>query len=303
MIQLSRCPVCGSDDIHPSREGRTRLNFDAKRWRIDGCGVCSHEFVNPQPNWDELAPYYASNYTPYDSNDGSEAPDDEVIERAHASGEFRHVKLRPGLRLLDVGCGGGYFLRVASQLGVIAEGVEPSAQGAETAARTGVSIFHGTLEGYAQANPGRQFDLITANHVLEHVPAPVETLKTMAGLLAPGGRVWISVPNVDCIDSRKLKDKWHSSELPIHLNHFTPDSLRKAGEQAGLVLRSVVTLSMAKGAAGSLRTILREQFFIPWKVSGRLGVIDSYFGPKLASRMDAKGRGEAILVEFAVAHA
>ena len=118
-------------------------------WNVDRCNTCSHGFMNPQPSWEELTPYYSADYDPYDPSHGASNADDKVVEQARQSGEFRHVKIVPGSRILDVGCGGGYFLRIAALLGANVEGVEPSAIAAERARASGLTVFTGGVEDYA----------------------------------------------------------------------------------------------------------------------------------------------------------
>ncbi len=97
----------------------------------------------------------------------------------------------------------------------------------------GLRVFQGSLDEYiAQARNRPQFDIITANHVVEHLAEPVESLRMMKGLLAPGGFIWISVPNGAYPLCRALKGRWHSSDLPYHLMQFSPASMTKAGHQA-----------------------------------------------------------------------
>jgi 2-polyprenyl-3-methyl-5-hydroxy-6-metoxy-1,4-benzoquinol methylase len=254
--------------------------------------------MNPQPSWEELAPYYSSSYEPYDPSHGATSTDDEVVTRAQETGEFRHVKVAPGARILDVGCGAGYFLRIANRLGAIAEGIEPSEVAAQRAKDVGLSVFQGTLEDFADRFPDRQYDLITSNHVLEHVPEPVRTLSAMRRLLAPRGLIWIGVPNAACSFCQTMKGNWHSADLPYHLMQFTPQSLEHAGRLAGLRLHFLSTFSLATATAASIRLLLRYRYFIPRRLTLQLGVIDTYFAPRLAERMDSKRRGEAILAQF-----
>jgi SAM-dependent methyltransferase len=254
--------------------------------------------MNPQPTWEELRDYYTASYDPYNPSSGAEAPDDEVVEKARRDGEFRHVRISPGTRLLDVGCGAGFFLRIAARLGALVQGVEPSDFGASRALDLGIPVFTGTVEDYARSSGDRQFDLITANHVLEHTPEPVRTLGVMRGLLAPGGVVWIAVPNADCTFRRKLGSRWHSVDVPFHLMQFTTDSLMKAGELAGLKVRSVRTSSLPGGTATSLRQLLRRRYLIPERLTLRIGLIDTVVAPWLARKHDQESRGEAVIAEF-----
>jgi glycosyltransferase involved in cell wall biosynthesis len=132
----------------------------------------------PGTNWPLI---YSPEYQPYDPAHGSDAPEDEVVTRSRQRGEFRHVAIAEGARILDVGCGVGYFLRIAAQLGATIEGIEPSPVAAAQAPASGLPIFQGTVEDYVALRPDGAFDIITANHVLEHVSDPGEG--------APGARI------------------------------------------------------------------------------------------------------------------
>jgi hypothetical protein len=124
--------------------------------------------MNPQPTWAELEDYYTASYDPYDPSHGAEAPDDVIVAKARRDGEFRHVRISPGTRLLGVGGGAGFFPRIAARFGAEVQGVEPSDIAASRARESGIPVFTGTVEDYAGSSGDRQFDLITANHVLEH---------------------------------------------------------------------------------------------------------------------------------------
>jgi hypothetical protein len=145
MRTLDNCPGCSSFRIQFRCSGPTTRKLDNEKRKIFVCRDCSHEFMNPQPTWDELGAYYSAAYSPYDPNHGASQGDREVLAEAKRVGNFRHIALKPGLRLLDVGCGGGYFLRIMNQLGFQTMGVEPSESRAEVAHRDGLNIFHGTL--------------------------------------------------------------------------------------------------------------------------------------------------------------
>ena len=80
----------------------------------------------------------------------------------------------------------------------------------------------------------------------------------MKQILAPGGLIWIGVPNADCTFSRKLRSRWHSIDVPFHLMQFTPESLSKAGSLAGLKIRRIETYSLPTATGASLRELLRR---------------------------------------------
>jgi 2-polyprenyl-3-methyl-5-hydroxy-6-metoxy-1,4-benzoquinol methylase len=255
--------------------------------------------MNPQPSWDDLAEYYADSYAPYDESHGCETSDDVAVERARQEGEFRHVRITPGLRLLDVGCGGGFFLRIAARLGAEVQGIEPSETAASRARATGVPVATGVAEDCAESFGDRRYDLITANHVIEHTPDPIRTLGAMRQMLAMDGTIWIAVPNADCTFRHQLHSRWYSLDVPLHLMQFTMKSLRLAGERAGLRLISVRTHSLPSSTAAGLREVLRRRCLIPLRVTEQVGLFNKSVGPWLARRQDAQLQGEAIIAEFA----
>jgi SAM-dependent methyltransferase len=296
MIDLAHCPVCRSTDLKWAYSAPTTRGLDKVFWNVSECNGCGHQFMNPQPTWEELEPYYGQAYDPYDPMHGSLANDEGEIAEAKRTGLLRHIRIPDGLRLLDVGCGGGRFLRIAKKLGAIEQGVEPSAYAADVAKKQGLNVFHGTIEDFA-AHTENTFDIITANHVVEHVPDPVKTLETMKKLLAPGGFIWISVPNAAYPISRALKGYWHSSDLPYHLMQFSPDSIAKAGNLAGLKVRRQTTESMPSAVESSLGLYFRYRWMLPRKLTHRTGLLPP-IARWLSKTMDEKKNGEAVLTEF-----
>jgi 2-polyprenyl-3-methyl-5-hydroxy-6-metoxy-1,4-benzoquinol methylase len=256
--------------------------------------------MNPQPTWQELSTYYAEDYDPYVSDHGAETKQDaEAVQHALSSGTFRHLPVPAGKRVLDVGCGAGWFLRICRQLGAQTFGIEPSAFGARRSRNDGLEVFNGTVEDYLEQHGAhRKFDVITANHVIEHAPDPVKTLQGMKSLLAPGGTLWINVPNAACFFSRRLGGEWHSADLPYHLQQFSSKSVELAGIAAGLKTRRIYTYSLPAATAASLRYLLRQRALFPQRVSMKLGILNNYLSGKVATALDRKGDGEAVIAEF-----
>lgn len=301
MKQLANCPICASSRVAFAFNAPTTRGLDDAQWSIFECTDCSHQFVNPQPTRQELQSYYSADYEAYDPTHGSSASDDEELRRAKASGKIRHIPLPSGMRVLDVGSGGGWFLRICKKLGAIEQGVELSKHAAEMARNQGLRVFQGSLDEYlAQAPSPPQFDIITANHVVEHLPDPVETLRIMKSLVAPGGFIWISVPNAAYPLCRALKGRWHSSDFPYHLMQFSPASMTQAGHRAGLKVRRQTTESLPRVVAGSLRQYLRFRFLVPQHFTERLAPMN-VLARWYAQRSDANVNGEAILTEFVAA--
>lgn len=291
------CPVCASAAIRLRFTGfSNRMPDDGRSWPVFECLSCGHGFVNPQPSAEELNAFYDAAYEAYDERHAAEADDETVIVKAKAAGNLDGIPLPEGKRVLDLGCGGGYFLNLCRQLGAMVQGIEPSPHGATIARGQGIPVFEGTLDDFISEHGTERFDIITSHHVLEHVPDPVGTLAKLRSLLANGGLMKIMVPNAASPFARKLGADWHSVDLPIHLHQFSEKSLVKAADLAGLSTIDVGTVSLPAGIAHSLQLHLRRRYKVPQRLSAKfLGPI----GAHLAKLHDASNQGEALVARFA----
>jgi SAM-dependent methyltransferase len=141
--------------------------------------------------------------------------------------------------LLDIGAHAGRFMHLAQRGGWRVEGIELNARTAACAARrTGAPVHR--VHAQTLSAGAHRYDAVTLTDVLEHVPEPVKLLSTAARLLEPGGWVAVKVP---CGPSQWRKERVLATLQPshkvslgenlVHLNHFSPRSLRLALERAG----------------------------------------------------------------------
>ena len=294
MDNLTACPVCLSTDLSFRYSGRTTRNpSDPARWNVSECRQCGLGFLNPRPSWEELEPYYSAQYAAYGHSHGARYDDELTVVEARRTGTFRHIPIPDGKRVLDVGCGGGYFLRICAKLGAKVQGIEPSPIAAEQALSQGIPVFNGMIDTF---ETHERFDLITASQVLEHVPDPVAVLAKMRSLLAPGGMIWLAVPNADCRWANALGWKWDGADLPYHLLHFGPRAMESAATRAGLSIKRIYTDSQPSVVAFSYRTYLRIRYKVPKKLSTFAITPDLVTG--MARRMDAAGVGDTLIVEL-----
>jgi 2-polyprenyl-3-methyl-5-hydroxy-6-metoxy-1,4-benzoquinol methylase len=144
-------------------------------------------------------------------------------------------------RLLDFGCGGGIFLERMAEQGWRVLGLDASASTVERI-RTELRLpaLVGSLP-HPELEPA-SFDVITMWHSLEHVHQPLDTLRHAFRLLAPGGRLYVATPNLASWAYRWFGKDWFGLDLPRHLTHFTPASLRLMLERAGFQLRERVRM-------------------------------------------------------------
>jgi 2-polyprenyl-3-methyl-5-hydroxy-6-metoxy-1,4-benzoquinol methylase len=154
-------------------------------------------------------------------------------------------------RLLDVGAAGGAFVLEAREAGFDAMGVEPAPAFARHARDVlGVDVRDGRIEELEL--PQDEVDAVTMWHVLEHIPAPLDTLEHIRGLLRPGtGLLFAEVPNFTSVAARSMGRDWTHLDPSVHVSQFTPDALRRLVTGAEL---DVVDLhSVAHGASLSVR--------------------------------------------------
>ncbi len=152
------------------------------------------------------------------------------------------------LRFLDVGCGDGKktvqipeLMQQRGEEPVRPVGIEVStAQAVEAQERfsafEGECIAKAALDGMAEIED-RSIHLIVLLSFLEHEVQPVNLLKACGSKLVPGGRVIIKVPNFASWNRRIRRERWCGFRYPDHVNYFTPETLTRAVEAAGLRVR------------------------------------------------------------------
>lgn len=146
------------------------------------------------------------------------------------------------MRLLDVGCSSGAFLMSARKLGLDTTGVEPSAEAAATARRTGLNVFTGFLED--ARFPDGAFDAATLIEVVEHLRDPRSLLVECRRVLKPGGILLITTPNAASWTARIMKSRWDGFDLRAmggHISFFNPRSIEMIAERTGYELVRVET--------------------------------------------------------------
>lgn len=148
--------------------------------------------------------------------------------REQLAADFTEVLSSLALPVLDVGCGSGDFLKLLSERGVDAIGIEPSSSLVEIARSSGYQVIH----DYVRPESLEALSLggFTCLQVLEHLESPVSFLRTLRQALIHGGVGVIEVPSLEkIIEGRRFYDFFGD-----HLNYFNERSLRMCCELAGL---------------------------------------------------------------------
>jgi 2-polyprenyl-3-methyl-5-hydroxy-6-metoxy-1,4-benzoquinol methylase len=146
-----------------------------------------------------------------------------------------------GAKLLDVGCGSGERLEKMQRLGWTVSGVDFDEAAVKIAKARELDVYCGSIPGVWF--PPETFDVITMNHVIEHVPDPIELLQECKRILKPGGRIVVVTPNSSSWGHRLFKKNWRGLEPPRHLHIFGPSSIEQTLRRAGLEVAFVRTLA------------------------------------------------------------
>lgn len=224
--------------------------FAGRSWKLTPEGrtfVYRHDpvadvvFCDPLPTDEELAYYYGTIF------DYQWYYDHRYQKRIQG---WHRWKRTSGLlegsgsgqkRLLDIGCGHGWYVLASSKGGWKAEGLDyPSETSLATWRRLGIQVTQGTIES-APLRDG-QFDAITMWHALEHTKDPEATIGHVLRRLAPGGKLLIAVPNLACRGFRLKGADWTWIQLPyLHIWHFSAKSLSALLERQGMSVEVVET--------------------------------------------------------------
>ena len=236
VIELERCPACGAHDFD-----ERRLGAEAS---LRHCLACDTLFADRVADPDEI---YVDGYLRGEGGDfgldiSNPAFQAYLREVARRRVDFLASVAPTARSLLDVGCGTGEVLVAARERGWEVRGVEPL-EDASREARDGrgLDVRTGTLE--ESGLPERDHDVVSAFHVLEHIPDTRGFLSTLARWARPGGWVVVEVPNFESAIRRHHGPNWSGLRPLEHVVHFTPATLRAAFERVGLEPVRVTTAS------------------------------------------------------------
>lgn len=268
-IEANRpCVVCGGSDSELKQV--FRFAPLPRPFELRECRECGLLFNSPRLA--DLAPLYAEGYYVF-----------HETERARYARAFRQVKrhLDPALggaggslEILEVGAANGHLLHVLRRLGHDANGVELSAAAIERArSHFQLDVFQGALEDYVSGAAARRHDVVWCNDVLEHVPDPLQFVRSCARALKPGGRLILDTPNAGTAAVGEGRANWNGYN-PYHIFLFGPENLARLLERAGL--RPAATFSYDNDRAAGLtpRRPLRKFFKIILATVGLWGWID-----------------------------
>lgn len=212
---------------------------------LNKCDSCGFVFCKPIPTQEELNKVYEG----YGRNDYLSDLTIQAYERVLDSFEpFRKTN-----KLIDVGCGIGYFLEVAKRRGWEVYGTEFTEEAVKICENKGANMKLGPLN--AEDYEPESFDVICSFEVIEHINNPLDELASFNKILRKGGLVYCTTPNFNAVERFQLGANWNVIAYPEHLSYYTPKTLKRVFKEAGFqtkkVLATGVSITRIKKSKGT----------------------------------------------------
>lgn len=241
MIHYDSCPVCDSPGINKVITA-TDHTVSGELFEIWQCANCSLRFTQDIPEPEKIGRYYKSeNYISHtETNKGIVNWLYLQVRKFTLSGKRKLIEKITGIKkgwLLDIGAGTGAFVSYMSAAGWRTEGLEPDDSAIKRAAAAyGVQLKPSSeLFNLAPA----MYDAITMWHVLEHVHDLHGYVEQLKKLVKPSGKIFIAVPNYTSFDADHYGASWAAYDVPRHLYHFSPASMKTLMEEHDLKITSI----------------------------------------------------------------
>jgi len=239
MLKYVSCNLCGIDDAE--------ILFSVQGFNIVRCRRCGLSYINPRLDTKNLRELYSLSY--FKSVDSTIYGYDDYIGDWEAITETfrrRWDIMRPFLpkagAMLDVGCAGGFLMKVAKENGWTAMGLDIS----EDMANYGRTHFgHDITVGkLPETNFKKEsFDLVTTWDAIEHSTDPLGDIQSMSRLLKPGGILSIITPDSDSLHAKLFGKKWVEYLRPREHTYFLSfGTLRTMLDRTGLDIKKHTTV-------------------------------------------------------------
>jgi SAM-dependent methyltransferase len=218
--QPEACPICGGEKVGNRLAAPDRFHLRAEIYRLLRCSSCRVVWLTSPPKPEEMGLHYSEDY-----HKGIVAAGEGSVTSRWKNQLKLIARYKREGAILDIGCSSGGFLSTMKSPSWKLYGIEmeeSTAGRARTA--TGAEVFVG--DAVEAPFLPESIDVITCFDVLEHVYSPRQFLTKVLEWLKPGGIFYGQMPNIDSWEARVFGTHWYGLELPRHLFHFSPASLR-----------------------------------------------------------------------------
>lgn len=235
---LTQCPLCGSEWA-VKHSTCTDAYVSGETFDLYSCPSCQFIYTQSPPVEEEIGAYYQSpDYVSHTDTRRGLMHSLYHYARLYMLRRKAHLlcRLKPydRPRLLDIGCGTGYFAHAMQERGWEVEAIEREPSAREFA-RNRFQLEVMPAESLWTLPPQR-FDVITLWHVMEHLEPLHQVWDQLHQSLNEQGVLVVAVPNASSFDARHYGADWAAYDVPRHLWHFTPSTLHRLAQQHGFTL-------------------------------------------------------------------
>ena len=227
------CNLCNNNEY--------KLFKKINDYQLVKCKQCGLVYLNPRPSQQEINEEYSAEYHIDRLLRGKPTNTKELEEEINKNiGRAEEIVKRFGTKgkLLDIGCGAGFFIACLKRYGWDVTGIDISDWASEFARKKlGLNVFTGTVE---HGLFDERFDVVAMYHILEHLPDPLGTLKKISETIAGDGFLVIKGPNLASFDRVWHGENWRGYTDRSHLYYFTPKTYQTILESAGFSVQKTI---------------------------------------------------------------
>ena len=228
------CPTCRNEYaviLHAMRFHLAACVPLPTAYNIVACSRCGLVYADTPGSQADYVRYYTEFSRYEDAVTASGGADDAAdAERLEKTASWLSQYLHKDARVVDIGCGnGGLLAALARCLPLSLTGIDPARRCSERVRAAGFSAWQGHLNQLPEI--GGHYDLVILSHVLEHVVDVDGALSSVKNLLAPGGRIYIEVPDAFRYHLDRFPPFYFFD--PEHINHFDLHALTALGATHG----------------------------------------------------------------------
>lgn len=267
--EMIDCPLCKSSEyLIYIKDVKELYNNMDEYFNIVKCQECGHYFTNPRPTKETISYFYpdsAGYYNPkvYIQPDSLSFEIFKSILNQYYGYSLRVKKLF-GLdslvyflkkryfetthipkfvesgKLLGIGCSYGTYLAKMKSFGWDVYGTEINSKAVSFAKeKQGLQNVQNIF--FEDASLEDEFyDVVNMNMVLEHVYEPKTTLNKIYSALKGNGQLMISIPDISGFEAKLHKEFAYTLQVPEHLQHFTPKTIKNLLEESGFEVIKIV---------------------------------------------------------------
>ncbi len=270
-LEPMQCCICGHEDALPVGVGSDfEYRSSPDQFLAMRCRSCGLVYLKLRPAMSELDRIYPPTYHAFDFTAEKFGLAHRVRRRLEARRLLRWCRdLDHAARILDVGCGDGFHLKLLAEFGSpdwALEGVDASERAVRAARARNLTVHLGTIQQLSL--PADSYDLALLIATIEHVDDPAGVLRAVHRILRPGGRALIVTDNTDTPSFRMFAGRhWGGYHFPRHWNLFNPRNLRRLATDQGFLVDHLATIVTPVNWTYSIHNFLVDYGAPTWLIN------------------------------------